>query len=268
MKRNRVLTLVESAAMIALAVVLSLVPIVNMPFGGSVTACSMLPIILFAYRRKTKWGLIAAFVYAILQMFLGFANVRYGTSFAAVCAIIFLDYIFAFVVLGFVGLFRNRFASQTGELLLGTTLVCVARYICHVISGCTVWAGVSIPEMDGLIYSLAYNAAYMIPETIVTLAGTWYISHMIDFRSEKLTVNRTKENKSSLVLNGIGVLALVIGIVFDALYFFGKLQTEDGFDWSALRTIDPVLFFAVPIIAIILWAVLHFIAKKIKSKVF
>ena len=40
-----------------------------------------------------------------------------------------------------------------------------------VISGCTVWAGVSIPSTDGLLYSLSYNATYMIPETIINAAA-------------------------------------------------------------------------------------------------
>ncbi len=267
MKRNRVVILVESAAMIALATVLSLVTIVNMPFGGSITACSMLPIILFAYRRKTKWGIVAAFVYALLQMFLGFSNVRYGTSFAAVCAIIFLDYIFAFAVLGLVGMFRDKLNDQTREIMLGSVLVCIVRYICHVISGCTVWAGVSIPEMDGLIYSLAYNAAYMIPETIVTLAGAWYISRMIDFRWEKLTINHKKENKVSFILNGVGILAIVGSIVFDVIYLFGKLQTEEGFDWTVLKTINPLLMIFVTLAAIVIWTILHLIANKSKNKV-
>ena len=42
--------------------------IVDMPFGGSVTACSMLPILIIAYRYGTKWGLFTAFAAVMLHL--------------------------------------------------------------------------------------------------------------------------------------------------------------------------------------------------------
>lgn len=267
MKRNRLLALLEGAAMIALATVLSLVKVIDMPFGGSVTACAMLPIILVAYRRGVKWGLLTATVYAVLQMLLGFSNLQYATSFAALIAIILLDYIVAFGVLGLGGLFRNKMSSQTNELLIATVLCCVLRYICHFISGCTVWAGVSIPELGGMIYSATYNAAYMLPETIVTLAGAWYLTHILNFKGDKITANKDKQPTIVTVLEGVGILALVVGIVSDALYLFGHLQTEDGFDWSALSTMNPIVLLAVTGVAVLVWGILYLVAKQIKSKV-
>ena len=53
--------------MLAFATVLSLIKIVDMPFGGSVTACSMLPILIIAYRYGTKWGLFTAFAASLLM---------------------------------------------------------------------------------------------------------------------------------------------------------------------------------------------------------
>ena len=44
------LRLVESAVMLGLATALSLVKIYQMPLGGSVTLCSMLPVMLIAYK--------------------------------------------------------------------------------------------------------------------------------------------------------------------------------------------------------------------------
>lgn len=55
-----------------------------------------------------------------------------------------LDYVGAFTVLGLVGIFKKN-KNQTPVLVIGAAVVCVLRYICHVITGCTVWAGVSIP---------------------------------------------------------------------------------------------------------------------------
>ena len=66
---------------------------------------------------------------------------------------------------------KNVFKNQTASIISGTAFVCFLRYVCHVISGCTVWAGLSIPDSAAFVYSLGYNATYMIPETIITIIG-------------------------------------------------------------------------------------------------
>ena len=148
--------LVECAILIAMAFVLSFIKIIDMPFGGSVTAASMAPIIVAGYRHGLKWGIVTGFAYSLLQLLMGLSNLSYATSAMAGIAIVMLDYIGAFTVLGLLGIFkRNR--HQTGVLVIGTVVVCVIRLICHVIVGCTVWAGVSIPTVGGAIYSLVYN---------------------------------------------------------------------------------------------------------------
>jgi thiamine transporter len=70
MKKKTTLTLVESALMIAMAVVLSFIKIYEFPQGGSVTLASMAPIVLLSCRHGVKWGLGAAFIYSLLQMIL------------------------------------------------------------------------------------------------------------------------------------------------------------------------------------------------------
>lgn len=47
-RKKTILRLCESAIMIALATVLSMIKFANLPFGGSVTLCSMLPLVLIA----------------------------------------------------------------------------------------------------------------------------------------------------------------------------------------------------------------------------
>ena len=71
---NKTKRLTESAMLLALAIVLELVSkmiIPEMPFGGQITLVSMLPVVLIAYRHGTKWGLVSAFTYALLEMVLG-----------------------------------------------------------------------------------------------------------------------------------------------------------------------------------------------------
>ena len=67
MKNKRTQKLIECAIFIALATVLSLVKIIPMPFGGSVTLLSMLPIIIISYRHGLKWGIPSALIYSVIQ---------------------------------------------------------------------------------------------------------------------------------------------------------------------------------------------------------
>ena len=99
--------MVESAVMIALATVLSLLKLAELPAGGSVTFASMLPIVLISYRHGVKYGLAAGTVYGVIQQLLGLKNLSYVTGFASVMAVILLDYVIAFAVLGLGGCFRR-----------------------------------------------------------------------------------------------------------------------------------------------------------------
>ena len=190
MKKSKLTTkLVECSLMIALATVLSLLKFPEMPYGGSITFASMLPMIIVSYRWGIVWGLGAGTVFAAIQQLLGLNNLSYVTGWQSVLAVIILDYMLAFMAVCLGGIFRGKLkggktpgSSQRRELALGSLLVCVIRYLFHTLSGATVWAGLSIPSEAALIYSIGYNATYMIPETIVTVLVALYLGEIIDFR--------------------------------------------------------------------------------------
>ena len=260
MIKSKVMWLCEGAIMVAAATVLSMIEIIKMPYGGSVTAVSMLPIIIFAYRYGAGKGFVVGLVYSLIQLLLGVGNLSYATSVYAAIAIILLDYIVAFSILGFVGVFRKS-GNQAAELSLSTLAVCVIRYICHVITGCTVWAGVSIPTSDGLIYSLGYNAAYMVPETVVTLAAAWYVARVINLRTQMPTRLKRKGDDLAGVLTTFSLLVLVLTVVFDAVMAFSSIQTEEGYDISAIVNIDLKLVTIITAIGLLASAVMFTIAK-------
>ena len=242
MKRNeKTKKLVESALMIALGTVLSILPIVEMPYGGSVTVASMLPCLLIAYRHGTLWGLGTGAVYALLQQLLGLKNLTYFTTWQSVVAIILLDYLLAFVVIGLGGVFRKRIANQALSLSAGALLACVLRYACHVISGATVWAGLSIPTEAALVYSFGYNATYMIPETIVLVLVAYYLGSVMDFNRE-LPVRKLQDTgcKEAAILNAIAVLLGVVAAIIDVSLIFANLQNPESgsFDITML-TAEP-----------------------------
>ncbi len=261
-KTKKTGTLVECSVLIAMAFVLSFIKIIDMPYGGAVTAASMLPIIIAGYRHGLKWGLITSFTYSILQLLTGLSNVSYATSTTAMIAIILLDYIVAFTVLGLLGVVKKN-KHQTGALVLGTLIVCLLRYLCHFITGCTVWAGVSIPTADGALYSLVYNGAYMIPETVVTVYVMALVSNSIDLRAAK-PVTREKSKNIMAVLNG--VLVCGIAIIVDFLIIFRQIQTEDGFKITLITNTNWMLVGVILLVGVIVGGLTYVITKLVVSK--
>lgn len=163
--------LVVTAMLIALGTVLSMIKIWEMPLGGSITLLSMLPITLISIEYGVGWGLGGAFVCAMLQMALSFSQVlSWGLSPLAVVGCLLFDYAIAFTVLGFAGLFRKK---GVPGICAGVATALVLRFICHIVSGVLIF-GSWLPEGWGnpLIYSICYNGAYMLPELVLTMAGT------------------------------------------------------------------------------------------------
>jgi thiamine transporter len=226
--KNKTVRLTESAIMLALGTILSVLPIFNLPYGGSITVCSALPILVVAYRYGTAWGLFTGAAFGVLQMFLGMNNVMYFTTPLSIAAVILLDYVLAFAALGLGGAFRKRCTTQTAALLSGTLLYSVVRYTLHVLAGCTVWAGLSIPDNAALIYSLAYNATYMLPETIVTLLGVTLISGVLDFNRD--TVSRSVKATVGWRKPVTGLIA-VCALVYDVVEVFSHLQDPETGDF-------------------------------------
>ena len=234
--------MVEASLFIALGTVLSILKIAELPYGGSITLASMLPILLLSYRHGVRWGLGGGLVYGVLQQLLGLNNLSYFTTWQSVLAIILLDYVVAFTVVGLGGIFRRVTERQNLALVSGALLVCVLRYLCHVVSGATVWAGLSIPDGAAIAYSLIYNATYMIPETIVLVAVAYYLGSVLDFRREqpvRLSRAQNLPAEASVLSVLAGVFAL-LGAVVDVSLIFPRLQNaETGkFDLAGLAVTD------------------------------
>jgi len=187
-KSRSVHVLAESAIMIAMATVLSLVKVYEAPYGGSVTLLSMAPIIILSMRRGVKTGLVAGFVHSLIQLLLGLNNVAWVPTPGGIVLCVLFDYILPFTLLGLGGCFRNvRFSkNDTANLIiaaaLGTLLVTVLRYVCHIVSGVAVWYALDLEwyadDPDHIVnkygpwmFSAIYNGTFMLPEIIETVVG-------------------------------------------------------------------------------------------------
>lgn len=194
--------LVITAMFLAIAVILSFIKIFELPFGGSVTLASAMPIIIIGYIYGIKWGINSALVYAVLQIFTGMNTIsafflpgENQMAFSAAVGICIFDYVLAYGAIGCGGIFKNKFKSRLKEIVMGTIFAMTLKYLIHIISGTIffgMWAdwffgdgtGLSqikalkpfcdfvVNNMKGtglsLFYSVIYNGAYMIPEIAVT----------------------------------------------------------------------------------------------------
>ena len=207
-KKQRTQALTVSAIMIAFATSISAIcavmPFLNLPFGGGFTIASMLPIIIVAYMYGTKWGLLTAFAYSILQMLLGFNTVSAfflpGDSqmlWWRAVLVIFIDYILAYSVLGLGGVFRKKFETKKA-IVLGSIFAISLRYIAHIFSGAIFfgtwaewfftqdgfysWGQKILETFSGAslatVYSIIYNGTYMIPEIVITAIVACFVARV------------------------------------------------------------------------------------------
>lgn len=167
MKRNTTKQLTLSGVAMALSIVLGMLPIIRMPNGGSITLASMLPIIFVAVLTNTKWGILTAFSYSLIQIAREFYPPPTPNllNFALVVA---LDYIIAFTILGFAGIFIKKIKNKAIAIGVGTCMVMSVRYLCSFLSGILIWGIYAPAGMPAWQYSLIYNGSYMIPEIILT----------------------------------------------------------------------------------------------------
>ena len=103
----------------------------------------------------------------------------YCTSGLMVVICVLFDYLVPFTVLGCAAMFRkpaeklrpgNRKAADA-LLLTGFVIVIVVRFICHYITGFSIWGQWAPEGQSKFIYSLIYNGQYMLPECIFTTIG-------------------------------------------------------------------------------------------------
>lgn len=182
MSNQRVRKLTEGAILIALSTVLSLVSFQFWANGGAITLGSMLPIVFMAYRHGAKWGVLTAVANALVQLVL-FGGTLQGNSLGVFVAAIFLDFIFAFGVLGLAGVFKRLPVGTAVSFTAGVALVIALRFVCHLLSGVLLW-GSYVPEGVGAwAYSIVYNGSYMLPELLITVGGAFLLAMLPQTRS-------------------------------------------------------------------------------------
>ncbi len=182
--------LTETAIMIALATGLSYVVLFKLPMGGSITAFSQVPIVILGYRYAIKWGAFSGVLYGLLQMLLqGLGNFAYVKGIVSYLILIFADYVVAFAVLGIGGALFRKVKNQHVALGLGAFIASILRFVCHFISGITIWGEYANGIASVWGYSAAYNGSYMAVECVITIIGVVALSFAFDFLNPNLRRN-------------------------------------------------------------------------------
>ena len=262
--------LVESAMMIAIATVLSMIKIIDMPYGGSVTIASMLPIVIISYRYGIGKGLLVGLAYGVVQQLLGLENfsVVPNPTVVKYLAVVCIDYLLAFSVLGLGGIFRGKLNSQQTELVLGALLVGILRYVCHCIAGSIAWHNPEWTTLGPVIYSISYNTTYMVPEILVLVLIAWYVARMLDLSAAKVTIKKDKTSSAGMPYAIIGMLIILGCLIADMGMIFVKLQNEDNGELM-LEGYEKVKWMRIAIFTAISFCAgfgLIFYSKKVAGK--
>ena len=201
-----------------LAMVCALIPFLNLPFGGGFTVASMLPVVIISYMYGMKWGFFSAAIYSIIQIVMDLYLGKGSTLMAlflpssedymgigAAIAILVIDYLIAYTLLGFGGAFRKMKNKVLG-LALGCVLALSLRYVAHIVSGFIfygAWAewffsqenfyaigGWILEHFSGkglaLIYSIFYNGLYMLPEIVITTVAAIVVGKLPVIKREEI----------------------------------------------------------------------------------
>lgn len=163
-KKISIKMITEGGIMIALSALLSNIIIYQAPYGGSVSAGSMVPILLFAIRWSILPGIFVGGIYGLLDFIM--------KPYFYHPLQMLLDYPIAFALLGLAGLgyiYKNsEVKSQNIRIIVGVGLGILGRLISHVLSG-VIFFGEYAGLQNPWVYSIIYNASYLIPEFIISV---------------------------------------------------------------------------------------------------
>ncbi|MDR2359827.1 MAG: energy-coupled thiamine transporter ThiT [Oscillospiraceae bacterium] len=172
-KMTKTAILAECAILAAASFVLSLIPGPSMPMGGTISWFSTVPVLLAAIRHGSAWGVGTAFVYGFTQMLLGMSNVTYALAVSPAAAVgcALLDYLLAYAVIGFAGLLYKTAKSKIAGVILAVPVTGALRLLCSFLSGVLIYGAYAWDGWPVWLYSLAYNAAWCVPDAALALIG-------------------------------------------------------------------------------------------------
>lgn len=175
----KIVTVAEIAAFASIAFVLDFLATLYSGFfasGGSISL-AMIPVIILSFRRGPVAGMICGFIVGLLDLTDGFYTIT-DKWYNSIIQIGF-DYIFTYMLVGFVGVIKPLF-KKMNKVLLATLLTFIAgvgKYMLHFLSGVMFWPQFpNQPLSQRIGYSIVYNGLYMVPTIILSIIVMLVIS--------------------------------------------------------------------------------------------
>lgn len=164
MKLKKLQVVTECGMLLAMALALSNFKIFQMPSGGSVSL-GALPVFILAARHGIKTGLLCGAMLGLLLLT--------SKPFIVHPMQFLLDYPLAYASLGIAGIIEWESPAKAAT---ATTVANIIRLHFHVVAGAVFFVTADSSVWKSLAASYAYNAAHMVPETIICAAISWLIA--------------------------------------------------------------------------------------------
>lgn len=179
MRSNRLLFLIEIAIFTALALLIDILPLSFKIWGqGGSISFAMIPVFIVAFRWGLKGGLLSGFLWGVLQIAVGNAYIL--TPLQGL-----IDYGLAFTGIGLAGIFARHVQESVKNgkvgiylsyITAGVFLGSAARFVAHYVAG-IVFFGSAVEGQPAWLYSLIYNASYMVPSFILSTVLVFFLFH-------------------------------------------------------------------------------------------
>jgi thiamine transporter len=159
--------LAEIVVFAALSAVLYVIRPFTLPYGGSITLGSMVPVMWLAMRRGLYAGFAAGVIFGILALFIDVMLVG-AANIVATPLQVFLEYPVAFGVLGLTGLFHKR--QTVTFAIAGVSLSVFVKFLIHYLVGAFIWVTIYEfpPEWGQFLWPAIYNGSFLLVEFIVS----------------------------------------------------------------------------------------------------
>ena len=143
----------------AITLVLSMIYI-PLPTGATISAGSMLPIMLLALCYNYKVAMVTGFITGIMAMIL----IPVWQPIHALQ--VFVEHLVCFSCLGYAGILGR---DKKWKIALGCVLAVTIKTLAHIMSGVIFFTENAWEGYGAIAYSVAYNLSNNIPEGILTI---------------------------------------------------------------------------------------------------
>jgi thiamine transporter len=157
--------LAEIVVFAALSAVLYVLRPYTLPFGGSITLGSMVPVMWLAMRRGVYAGFVAGVIFGILAFIIDSMLVGVGSIVATPVQAI-LEYPVAFGILGLAGIVRKKSVAYA---IAGIGFSIFVKFLIHALAGYVFWVYVyEFPAEWGMLWPIVYNGSFLLVEFIIS----------------------------------------------------------------------------------------------------